>query len=119
MVGQLKVDMDQLERIRLKLSQVTNLLAGDDTFSAEAADFVGNDHLAQRVRDFGTSWDDRRVKLVARLDRIEDAVGKIGSSFSNVETELKNALGGSAPTPVTSTVGAGSSSEGGRGGRGR
>lgn len=105
MADQLKVDMDQLERIRLKLSQVTNLLTGDDTFSAEAAEYVGHAHLAQRIRDFGTSWDDRREKLVLRLDRIEDAVGKIGSSFTNVETELKNAIGGGAPLPATTTVG--------------
>jgi hypothetical protein len=103
MADRLKVDMDQLERIRLKLSQVTNLLSGDDTFSADAANFVGNEHLAQRVRDFGTSWDDRRVKLVQRLDRIEDAVGKIGSSFTNVDTELKNALG-APPAPVATAA---------------
>lgn len=98
MADRLLVDTDQLERIRLKLSQVTNLLQGEDTFSREAADFVGHAGLAQRVRDFGTSWDDRRTKLVARLDVLEDSIGKIASSFSNVETGLASGIAGSAPT---------------------
>lgn len=97
MADRLSIDIDQLERLRLKLSQVTNLLGGDDIFSPNIADHVGHDRLAQRVRDFSTSWNYRRRELVARLDRVEDAVGKVGTSFGSVETELTKAIAQAPP----------------------
>jgi len=106
----LSIDVDQLERLRLKLSQVTNLLQGDDIFSPNIADHVGHNGLAQRVRDFSTSWNYRRAELVARLDRVEDAVGKIGTSFGSVETELTKAITQAPPAASQTTSGRGGGS---------
>lgn len=54
----------------------------------------GQHLLADRVGDFNTGWDDRRVRIIESLDTIWHSLQAIESTFRKVDSGLAAALDG-------------------------
>lgn len=93
-MDRLKVDADELAQLHARLVRITRSLDQDEFLTQGASQHVGHDVLASRVREFATSWNDNRDKVVQRMTYIRDSVGKIGETFETVEGKLTGALDG-------------------------
>ncbi|MGH3889420.1 MAG: hypothetical protein ACRDSZ_23145 [Pseudonocardiaceae bacterium] len=62
--------------------------------SDDAADAIGHRGLADAVRSFAHNWDDRRAKMVEKIDTLAKSATGVGDAFEQVDTEFAAALRG-------------------------
>lgn len=92
MVSDLKIDLDQLNLLRIRLDRVLDVIGEDSDIARETAWAVGHAGLASTLEHFSSSWRKHRLDIRDNLSWLEDSVDKIGQSFTDVDTELSSAL---------------------------
>ena len=91
-----KVDTEALQGAADDLDLVKKELAGSEVKVRALADAVGNDVLADAVRDFSSTWETRRGKLVESLGGLIGSMRSTAGSFEQADAKLAAALGGRA-----------------------
>lgn len=65
-----------------------------DNNSESAADAVGHNDLADRVREFADNWDIRRGEMMQKIATLAEAASQAGESFEQLDRDLAAALRG-------------------------
>ncbi|MCU1424007.1 MAG: hypothetical protein JWM51_298 [Microbacteriaceae bacterium] len=102
-MADLKVDIDQLDLLRIRLDKALEVINEDSDISADLGGLVGDGRLADALHDFSASWNKHRFDIRDNLEWLKDSVGKVGESFQSIDTELASALAPTAPGPTGTT----------------
>lgn len=78
------------EQLRVVATEFHHANANSD----DAADAIGHRGLADAVRSFAHNWDDRRAKMVEKIDTLAKSATGVGDAFEQVDTEFAAALRG-------------------------
>lgn len=103
-MADLKVDLDQLERLQSRLNSALALVDDELENSIALGAAVGDSRLAGHIHGFSTSWNKHRFDIRDNLVWLKDSVDKIGDSFTDIDEELASALSQKAP-PASQTSG--------------
>lgn len=93
-MSDLEIDTDVLVEAGRSLRLVANEFEHANANSDRAAEAVGHEGLAERVREFAHNWDDRRGKMVNNVMSLAEASSGIGDAFDQLETDFVGALKG-------------------------
>lgn len=93
-MGTLRVDTGLLRVAGSQLRVVATEFHHANANSDDAADAVGHRGLADAVRSFAHNWDDRRAKMIERIDTLATAATGVGEAFEQVDKEFAAALRG-------------------------
>lgn len=81
-----------LQLIEDDLNLIRSEFDGADDFASDVAEATGDDELEDKVRDFATSWNDKRSDMVEQVDNLVAQVGAISQAFMETDSELARAL---------------------------
>lgn len=90
----LTINTDVLNSAATNLRKVAREFNAADSRANRIADAVGDDALASAVRDFASSWDDRREKMYEAIGELAEASGAIGENFEEIDYEFGAVLRG-------------------------
>jgi hypothetical protein len=62
--------------------------------SDDAAEAIGHHGLAAAVRSFAHNWDDRRAKMVEKIETLAKSATGVGEAFEELDKEFAAALRG-------------------------
>lgn len=85
-------DPDRLTTLGSRLSRVASNLKGDGQLSRYGVEDVGHREVVDAVDDFVGDWDDRRKKLVEKVEALADLASKSAEQFNEADRELARAL---------------------------
>jgi ABC-type transporter Mla subunit MlaD len=88
----LVVDVDLLESTAERLTSIVTAFEDADSHAGRVADAVGDDKLADAVRDFADKWRGRRGKMKDAIANLAELTTAAGSQFREVDTELADSL---------------------------
>lgn len=91
-MDRLVIDLDQIASLQSQLSQITNTLENDVSFSAAISDYVGHEELARGLRSFATNWNVHRKGIVEDLKTVNRWVGEINHTFRDLESHLSSGV---------------------------
>ncbi|WGX98374.1 hypothetical protein [Nocardioides sp. L-11A] len=90
-MADLQID-SRLQDLYTDLRVVSCNFKDADYSSRVAADAVGHDLLAGKVRDFATKWDDRRPKIIAALDTLWQSAQAIDENFRGLDDKMASQM---------------------------
>jgi uncharacterized phage infection (PIP) family protein YhgE len=88
----LLLNIKMLEETEKDLAAIVSEFEGADDFSDSVADATGQDHLADKVRDFATGWNEHRKDMLESIKTIHESVKKIYDSFDQTDKKLADAI---------------------------
>jgi uncharacterized protein YukE len=91
-VSDLILDLQRLDQLHSDLQAVVDEFTGASGFSHDVADATGDDHLADKVRDFADRWNDKRKNMTESVESLQKAIAAITDNFSKVDQGLAKAL---------------------------
>ncbi|MPZ66623.1 MAG: hypothetical protein GEU83_14300 [Pseudonocardiaceae bacterium] len=94
MPGELRVDTALLREAGAGLRFVATEFQHANARSDDAADATGHPELAEAVRSFAHSWDDRRAKMVENIAALAKSATGIGEAFEELDREFAASLRG-------------------------
>lgn len=92
MSGDLLLSTAVLQLIVDDLNVIRSEFDGADDFASDVAEATGDDQLEDEVRNFATSWNDKRSDMVDQVDNLIGQVSAIGEAFMETDSELARAL---------------------------
>jgi len=99
-MADLRVDIDQLDLLRIRLDKALEVINEDSDMSRDLGSLVGSSTLSGAINDFSSGWNKHRFDIRDNLEWLKDSIGKIGESFDNIDTELATALTAPPTTPT-------------------
>jgi hypothetical protein len=103
-MADLKVDIDQLDLLRIQLDKALDVINEDSDIARELGDAVGHEQLRYMLEIFSDSWKKHRFDIRDNLLWLKDSVDKIGQSFEDTDVELATALTTPPPSATNSTT---------------
>lgn len=91
-MSDLNLDLARLESLHQDLASIVAEFKNADEFSDAVADATGDDHLADKVRDFAHAWNEKRKNMTESVEGLVKAVGAITDNFTKVDAGLAKAL---------------------------
>jgi hypothetical protein len=91
-MADLLVDLDALDGLHRQLSKVKSVFDQASCTSQHLGDSVGDDDLRNKVREFESTWDDRRHKISESMGVVANAVNTIAMTFREIDAKLGAAL---------------------------
>lgn len=91
-----RIDAELMRDTGSKLRTVASEFEHANARSDEAADAVGHDGLADRVRGFAHNWDDKRGKMLKQIGLLGEAATGIGDNFLDLDQAFVDGLQGDA-----------------------
>ena len=91
-MSDLRVDGDSLREAARRSREVVESFATAGSDAHDAADHVGHDGLASRVRDFASGWDIHRGKLGDELRQIADMLEAVDDTFTDLDNNAAGTL---------------------------
>jgi chaperonin cofactor prefoldin len=91
-VSDLILDLQRLDQLHSDLQAVIAEFKDASEFSHDVADATGDDHLADKVRDFADRWNDKRKNMTESVENLQKAIAAITDNFSKVDQGLAKAL---------------------------
>jgi hypothetical protein len=88
----LRVDTALLRTAGAQLRVVAEEFQRANANSDDAAEVVGHRGLAEAVRSFAHSWDDRRAKMVEKIGALAESAATVGEVFEELDKEFAAAL---------------------------
>jgi len=88
MTGMVKLDLGDIAATAARAERLRQTFDDSDDSSRRAADACGHHDLADTVRRFATTWDDRRRGMAESLQTLADALSGIHDGFSQVDRDL-------------------------------
>ena len=92
-MADLRIDVDGLTELANQLSVIRTQLDGAEKFSSSVAGLVGDDRLAQVVRDFAEKWNLSRGFFIDDLAQLGAAAEAIRDTFVELDTKMSSGLG--------------------------
>jgi conjugal transfer/entry exclusion protein len=92
MTDQLVVDVDLLLDTGDDLTAIVNEFDGADSYADRVADAVGDDTLADAIRDFSSEWKNRREKMKESIANLAELTTAVGTQFQDVDKQLATSL---------------------------
>ena len=92
----LEVRGDALHAAARTVRAVVADLQAAGTDAHEAAEHVGHDGLAHRVRDFADQWDIHRGRTVALLTGLADSLDAVNDTFADLDGRAASAVRGAS-----------------------
>lgn len=93
-MSDLDLDLQELRnRARAIRSTADRIRAVEDD-ARIIAGLVGNETLAKKVNEFGTSWGITRGRIVKQLELIADMLDSIVNAFEAVDCKMARAIRG-------------------------
>lgn len=90
----LRVDTGLLRTAGAQLRVVATEFHHANANSDDAAEAIGHRDLADAVRSFAHNWDDRRAKMIEKIDTLATSAAAVGEAFEQVDKEFAAALRG-------------------------
>ena len=87
-MADLQIDLDGLTELAAQLSVIRTQLDGAEKFSGTVASLVGDDRLADVVREFAEKWNLRRGFFIDDLAQIGAAAEAIRDTFVELDSQL-------------------------------
>lgn len=88
----LSVDTVQLIELARRLTLAVGTLKSDSDFSGNVADLVGEHELAERVRSFASSWNDRREMLLDQAWILTRSLDNFAQALDQVDHDSGAAI---------------------------
>jgi L-lactate utilization protein LutB len=92
MTDQLVVDVDLLLDTGDDLTAIVNEFDGADSYADRVAAAVGDDTLAEAIRDFSSEWKNRREKMKESIANLAELTTAVGTQFQDVDKQLATSL---------------------------
>lgn len=92
MTDQLEIDVDLLLETGTDLTRIVDEFDGADSYADRVAEAVGDDTLADAVRDFSREWKNRRAKMKDSIANLAELTTAVGEQFRDVDTKLATSL---------------------------
>lgn len=92
-MSDLSMNLSALETLSTRLTSVSNDLSSSEAFSRTVAGLVGDDRLAQVVRDFAEKWNIRREHLITEIEGTAAAATAIHDTFEELDKKLASSAG--------------------------
>lgn len=93
-MDRLRVDTLLLREAGAQLRFVADEFHHANARSDDGADATGHPGLAEAVRSFAHSWDDRRAKMVDNIAALAKAATTVGEAFEELDREFAASLQG-------------------------
>jgi predicted nucleic acid-binding Zn-ribbon protein len=104
--SQLKVDYDQLSTLHQRLQTASDNMRDDSHTMQELASAVGDERLADKIRDFGQDWSVHRADIRENIGWLNDKVKQIADELEKIDGDLAAGLtNSSAPAPTSTNRG--------------
>ena len=100
--SQLKVDYDQLTALHQRLTTASDNMRDDSQTMQSLATAVGDERLADKIRDFGHDWSVHRADIRENVDWLNDKVRQIAEELEKIDTDLAKGLTDPGPAPAPS-----------------
>jgi len=88
MTDMVKLDLGEIAATAGRAESVRRTFESSDDSSRQAADACGHDELAETVRRFASTWDDRRRGMAEALGTLAGVLGDIHDAFRQVDRDL-------------------------------
>lgn len=99
--SQLKVDYDQLNTLHQRLTTASDNMRDDSHTMQSLATAVGDERLADKLRDFGHDWSVHRANIRENIDWLNDKVRQIAEELEKIDGDLAKGLTDPAPSSPT------------------
>lgn len=93
-MADLNLDFDELTSLESNLTLVRMMLENAQKFGSEVAGLVGDDQLAQVVRDFAEKWNLRRGFMIDDISQLAAASEAIRDTFRELDGRIAEGLPG-------------------------
>lgn len=94
----LRVDTQEVRAQEQHLRDVIAILQSVSYDAETAVQAVGHPDLEKALRDFGSSWDTRRAKLIERLEGLAIMVRATADVFEDLDEQLAQTASQSSTT---------------------
>lgn len=88
----LSYDKERLSTLATQLSKITGNLKDDGDLKSYDVDQVAHQKVANAIDDFVNDWDDKRNKLVEKVESLADLAAKSHEQFDQVDLDLAASL---------------------------
>jgi len=93
---ELRYNYDTLMSASRTLGQISKDFGDAGRKADEVAKLVGDSgtaiDLSRAIRSFADAWDDKRAKLMERIDSLAEVTKGVAETFNEVDTKLAQAL---------------------------
>lgn len=88
-MADLKIDLTQLDELRVSLTEIATRFDSADQFSDDVATAVGElGALQGKAHEFAHNWNDTRESLAKNLRTLADAATTIHDTFVEIDSQL-------------------------------
>ncbi len=84
----LKVDYDQLTASREALHQLRDEFDHSTDLAHDTEGIWGNGHVKDAISDFAGNWKLHKEKLLAKMEKVEDATGGCIDTFQDADAKI-------------------------------
>lgn len=91
-MSDLKISTVILEAVGSDLDLIKTEFEGADEMSDTVGDATGDNDLAQAVRDFAHSWNDKRAAMLESVTALHSSITTISEAFTDTDNQLTQAL---------------------------
>ena len=95
----IRVDYNQLTTLHTRLQTAASNMRDDSLTMNGLADYVGDEKLAGRIREFGKDWRVHRANLLENVEWMQEKVKQVADEFKKIDGDLATGLT-SAPAPT-------------------
>lgn len=92
MADELKIDLDELERLWKNLLAIDNSFTGLDSVARHLSEAVGHRGLGEAIERFESGWDIQREKIIKTLDTLWQTTSQVEKAFRETEQGLTDVL---------------------------
>lgn len=91
MATEFKVD-HSIHGLARDLKAISDEFGDAEDFSDDLAEAVGNDGLADEVRDFATKWNKKRTEMKNNVDFVHALIKALGDGTDQIDSDLQKAI---------------------------
>lgn len=93
MADMVKLDLGDIAATAARAESIRSAFDASDDSSRQAADACGHAELADTVRRFASTWDDRRRGMSESLATLAGVLDDIHTAFTQVDRDLGASIG--------------------------
>ena len=102
MTGMVRLDLGDIAATAARAERIRSAFEASDDSSRRAADACGHDDLADTIRRFASTWDDRRHGMSESLETLAATLTGIHDAFTQIDRDLGSSIasgGGTGAAP--------------------
>lgn len=94
MTDMVRLDLGGIAATAARARRIRSTFDASDDSSRRAADACGHAELADTVRRFASTWDDRRRGMSESLGTLAGVLDDIHDAFTQIDRDLGSSIGG-------------------------